>query len=143
MIKTTHTFNPDDLVAHVYDQAKRGLQSLAPTIEDTMANTRAHGDQTGATRDGYRCYVIGSGLAEQATAMAALNSAVNAVERLNPGHSAVTDHPLPDVAIGVALTSPTDYQEKLETENAGLRAVLIPTIHQFIAQLKDAARGAK
>jgi hypothetical protein len=141
MIRTTSTYDPDALYEHFAQRAAQGLQRIAPQIEDALANTRAHGDVTGATRDGYRCYVVGGSLVNQASALAALNSAVAAVDRLNPGHSATASWPIPARSIGLALTSPTDYQVKLETENAGQKATLGPTLRQYLAQILRAAAG--
>lgn len=142
-MRVTSTFaKPDDIIEHYLGQAAKGLRSVAPAIEATMAATTAHGDVTGATRDGYRAYLVGGNVGEQGSAVAALASAVRAVERLNPGRSATADWSMA-AQIGIALTSPTDYQIKLETENAGAKAVLGPTIAQFALRCTEAAAKGK
>jgi hypothetical protein len=110
---------------------RRGLSNAAADAQSTMHQTTAHRDVTGATRAGYTAYVIGPTLVDQAGALQAINSAVAAVEAKNPGHSATAGLPIGDESFGVVLTCPTDYQEKLETENAGEKAVLAPTFAAF------------
>jgi hypothetical protein len=129
----------DDITALFASRAERGLRTIAPRIEQTMTQTRAHGDITGATRDGYRAYVAGSGLQAQASAEATLSGAIAAVERLNPGRSARAAWRVPSAFLALVLTSPTDYQYKLETENGGQKAVLGPTLAAFALAIARAA----
>jgi hypothetical protein len=120
---------------------RRGLRAAAADAQSAMQQTSAHGDVTGATRAGYRAYVVGGSLVDQAVALQAINSAVAAVEAKNPGHSATSDDTIGADSWGVVLTCPTDYQEKLETENAGEKAVLAPTFAAF--QDEFTARAAE
>ena len=118
-------------VAHTEAQIRRGLSNAAADAQSAMQQTSAHGDVTGATRAGYRAYVVSASLLDQASALQALNSAVAAVEARNPGHSATSEISISAESFTVVLTCPTDYQEKLETENAGEKAVLAPTLAAF------------
>jgi hypothetical protein len=103
-----------------------------------MQDTWAHGDQTGATRAGYRAYVVGAGDSGAET----LADAVAAVDDKNPGHAVTAGGQLSQGNLGVVMTCPTDYQEKLEKEEAGKRAVLGPTMDAYRDELTArAARG--
>lgn len=144
MIRTTLQLKPpEDLVAFFATRAERGLQGIAGRVEASMTSTTAHGDITGATRDAYRAYVTGSGLQAEAAAEQALNGAVRAVERLNPGRSARAAWSAPAAFVALVLTCPTDYQVELETNNAGQKAVLGPTLAAYVLAIAAAAgRGA-
>ena len=128
----------DAYEAFVLAQIRRGVTPTASEAEAAMHATLAHGDVTGATRAGYRAIVVGpgqSGASEIAEAAAA-------VEALNPGHSA-TSHGRLEGDIGVVFTCPTDYQQALETQQAGLKAVLGPTLDAYRDELTArAAKGA-
>lgn len=103
---------------------KRGLQDLCNLLTTAMGQDPAHGDVTSASHTNYAAYVVGDGeTGEEVT-----DSQVAVVEALNPGHSSTGPLEVPDGAIGAVLSSATDYQRKLETENAAQRAVLGPTI---------------
>lgn len=120
------------------DGMAAGLDTDAERITDAMQATSAHGDQTGATRANYNARRVGRGQ----TGAAAHAASVAAVEGLNPGHAASA--PVSVEGIGVIIDSATDYQEKLETENAGDRAVLGPTITaESLALTAAAAAGSK
>lgn len=116
------------------DGAKRGLEGSAAGITLDMRNDPAHGDQTGATHANYTAYAVGRG----ADGSAELSHAVAAVGALNPGHIATASVDI-SAELGVILTSATDYQYKLETENAGEKAVLGPTIGVSALRLTQAA----
>jgi hypothetical protein len=131
----------DAFVEHQEAKIRRGLRGAAQDAQTVMQQTTAHGDITGATRAGYRAYVVGGGLVDQAVALQAINSAIAAVEALNPGHSSTSEDTIGADSWGVVLTCPTDYQEKLETENAGEKAVLAPTFAAF--QDEFTARAAE
>lgn len=123
---------------HCTDLATRGLRAGAQAARNDMATTAAHGDSTGATRAGYRAYVV----TPADDGQAAIGGAIAAVEDKNPGHGAALGGRLGAGSIGVVITCPTDYQELLETENAGLRAVLGPTLDAYRDALTArAARG--
>jgi hypothetical protein len=132
----------DAYVAAQEAQIRTGLRAAAEEAQRDMQATTAHGDVTGATRAGYVAYVVGGSLVDEAVAAQALGSAVAAVERLNPGQSATAEATIGTESWGVVLTCPTAYQPDLETENAGLRAVLAPTFAAVVNELTErAARG--
>ena len=103
-----------------------GLQSVAQSAEASMESTTAHGDVTGATRAGYRSYVV----TPEDSGLGVIGGALAAVESRNPGHGALGGGTLAG-QVGVVFTCPTDYQRYLETENAGKRAVLGPTLLSY------------
>lgn len=118
----------DALPAHMAAQAEKGLEKQSAIAEAEMQATNAHGDVTGATRASYRAFVIGgthTGSAEAA-------SGYSAAQAANPAGalSQSSGVSLGPEGRGVILTSFTDYQDKLETENAGQKAVLGPTLQQ-------------
>lgn len=120
-------------------QALAGLDAATTGVEEVMRGTTAHGDITGATRAGYRAYAVGAGR----TGATELSGAAAIVDALNPGHSAAASGTLGAQSIGVILTCPTDYQYKLETERAGAKAVLGPTLAAYRDELTQrAARGS-
>ena len=128
----------DAYEAWAIERAMRGLQAVTDEAEAAMQGTLAHGDITGATRAGYRAYVVGPGQ----SGAAELASAVAAVEAKNPGHSATGGGQLGQGSLGVIFTCPTDYQQDLETEHAGQKAVLGPTLDAYRDELTArAARG--
>lgn len=128
----------DAYEAFVTEQAMRGLDAVTTEAEETMRGTTAHGDITGATRAGYRAYVVGQGR----NGSSELLGAAAIVDALNPGHSAVGGVQLGRESLGVIFTCPTDYQWKLETERAGAKAVLGPTLDSYRDELTArAARG--
>jgi len=104
------------------DGARDGLKGAAAGVTLDMRQTRAHGDVTSATRANYTAYVVGRG----ADGSTELGRAVASVQTLNPGHVATGSITI-NGELGVIITSATDYQEKLEVENAGAKAVLGPT----------------
>lgn len=118
-------------------QARAGLTAVAGEAETAMHNTTAHGDRTGATRAGYRAYVVGMG----ASGSAVIGEAVAQVEAKNPGHSATSTGTIGAQSFAIILTCPTDYQEKLETQQAGEKAVLTPTFAAFVDEFT--ARAAE
>jgi hypothetical protein len=104
-------------------RAARGLTAVAGEAEQAMQATLAHGDVTGATRAGYRAYVVSPGQ----SGAAEIAAAVSDVEAKNPGHAATSSGRLGEASLGVVFTCPTDYQQNLEEEEAGKKAVLGPT----------------
>jgi hypothetical protein len=131
----------DAFVARQEAKISRGLRAAASDAQSAMQQTSAHGDVTGATRAGYRAYVVGGSLVDQAVALQAISSAIAVVEAKNPGHSATSEGTIGPDSWGVVLTCPTDYQRELETENAGEKAVLAPTFAAF--QDEFTARAAE
>jgi hypothetical protein len=128
----------DAYEAFVVAQVTRGASAGASEAEAAMHSTLAHGDVTGATRAGYRAYVVGPGQ----SGASAIAAAVEAVESKNPGRSATSSGQL-NGDVGVIFTCPTDYQRNLEEEGAGKRAVLGPTLDAFRDALTArAAKGA-
>jgi hypothetical protein len=131
----------DAFVARQEAKISRGLRAAASDAQSAMQQTSAHGDVTGATRAGYRAYVVGGSLGDQAAALQAISSAIAVVEAKNPGHSATAEGHIGADSWGVVLTCPTDYQRELETENAGEKAVLAPTFAAYVDELT--ARAAE
>jgi hypothetical protein len=126
----------DAYEAFVIAQIQRGAGAAASEAEAAMHGTLAHGDVTGATRAAYRAYVVGPGQ----SGATEISEAAAVVEAKNPGHAA-TSHGTLAGDVGVIFTCPTDYQRLLETENAGQKAVLGPTLDAFRDELT--ARAAK
>jgi hypothetical protein len=118
----------DKYLEFVETRAATGLRAAAHDVTVQLKSTTAHGDVTGATRAGYVAYVVGADLLSQGQALQALNMSVAAVAARNPGESAVAPGVIGGESIGMILTSPTTYQQNLETDNAGQRAVLGPTL---------------
>lgn len=117
----------------------QGLTLAAAILEDDMQNDPAHGNVTGATHANYAAKVFGLG--RNPSSDTASQAAV--VEALNPGHSAIVTFTTAAV-LGVILDSVTDYQWKLETENAGQKAVLGPTLTRAAQDLtRAAAEGSR
>lgn len=106
--------------------ALKGLGPMAIIYSNAMGDDPAHGNVTGATHANYAAIPVYAAFGE--TGASTLQSQVSVVESLNPGTSDTEPLTLPDSVIAVILSSATDYQYKLETENAGQKAVLGPTI---------------
>jgi hypothetical protein len=129
-------------LAEVEQRTERTLTAQAQRIEALLKSTTAHGDVTGATRASYTTSVIGGSSAAQAQASAAFGRAVAVVEQLNPGTSDTAQGSIGDDSIGLVLYAPTDYQIDLETERAGQKATLGPTIRLVARDVTEAvARG--
>lgn len=109
-----------------------GLQEGADAGQSEMQSTRAHGDQSSATRASYRAYVIGggrTGAAEAASGYAAAQAELTGFS----GHEGKALSQSSGVVLGrgelgILYTSFTDYQKALETENAGEKAVIGPVV---------------
>lgn len=109
-----------------------GLQDGANFIEAELKATRAHGDQSGATRESYTAYVIGNGHDGSAEAAAGFAAAQAALSGFS-GHAGRAISEPSGVSLGpnergVLATAYTDYQVALETENGGAKATLGPAI---------------
>lgn len=121
------------------DGALAGLKDAADDATGRMRATEAHGDKTGATRANYRAFAVGHG----ETGSDALGQSIAVVNEKNPGHVATASVDL-EAAIGVIYTSVTNYQRKLETEAAGARAVIGPTVQATASDMtRAAAAGSK
>jgi putative N-acetylmannosamine-6-phosphate epimerase len=133
----------DAYLEYLEQRASTGLNAACADVTGLLKATTAHGDITGATRAGYVAYVIGGTVVDEAKAVQALNTSVASVERLNPGESATASGTIGADSIGAALTSPTTYQDKLESEYAGMKAVLGPTIQTVATEFtRRAAEGS-
>ncbi len=125
----------DALLLHIPAQAEKGLARQASVAEAEMQGTSAHGDITGATRASYRAFVIGgshTGASEATSGYAAAQAAIGSSIVSHGGAALSQDSGVslsPDER-GVLLTSYTDYQDALEVDNAGQKAVLGPTLQQ-------------
>jgi hypothetical protein len=134
VIKRTRQFRDKQL-----DGAANGLDAYSATITDRMRATNAHGDVSGATRASYTARRVGRG----ETGAAAFAQAQAAAEAKNPGKTESGSVAVGG-ELGVILDSPTTYQVDLETEHAGLHAVLGPTLQaEANAITAAAARGAR
>jgi hypothetical protein len=105
------------------DGAAAGLDEGAGRVTGDMRQTSAHGDVTGATRASYNARRVGRG----ETGAAQHAASVAAVEGHNPGHVGSESIAI-TTDLGVIVDSATDYQDQLETQQAGEKAVLGPTI---------------
>jgi hypothetical protein len=115
----------DALQNRVLRGAFDSLKPLCRLLSDAMQADPAHGDVTAASHTNYAAYPVSARLGESGASIVA--SQVSVVENLNPGHSE-TEPLSSDAAIVVVVASATDYQWELETENAGAKAVIGPTI---------------
>lgn len=116
------------------DGMGKGLDEICGEITDEMRQTTAHGNVTYATRTSYNARRVGRG--EQG--LAKFEASVAAVESLNPNHVGVAPVDIPG-ELGVIIDSATDYQSQLETEYAGEKAVLGPTLQRWALLLTGAA----
>ena len=114
-----------------------GLKGAAAGVTLDMRQSPAHGDVTGASHANYTAYAVGLG----ETGSQYVARGVAAVEALNPGHSATAPVSI-GAPLGAIVTSFTDYQDKLETENAGQKAVLTPTMQASGTRFTQAAAAA-
>lgn len=120
------------LLQHIDQGADVGLSAGAAVMQDDMQATTAHGDQSGATRASYTAYVIGPDQDGSAEASAGYSAAAAALTGFT-GHegkplredSGIT---LGEGERGIILTAFTDYQDKLEIDNAGEKATIGPTL---------------
>ena len=106
------------------DAGAERMTGPAARVTQEMRLSRAHGDQTGASHSNYTAYVVGRGR----TGAAELAAARGAALALNPAHVAPVEQVEIGGELGVILTDNMDYAEARETENAGQKAVLGPTL---------------
>lgn len=128
-----------------------GLQDGADAGQAEMQSTRAHGDQSSATRASYTAYVIGGGRTGAAEAAAGYAVAQAALAGFS-GHEGKALSQASGVVLragefGILYTSFTDYQKALETENAAEKAVIGPVVISQAgantARVARALRGMK
>ncbi len=128
-----------DRLLQAIDQATDdGLADGADLMQADLQATRAHGDQSGATRASYRAYPIGPGHDGSAESTSGYAAAADDLSGFT-GHGGQALRQDSGVVLGadqkgIILTSFTDYQDKLETENAGDKATLGPTLQQDAEQ---------
>ncbi len=120
------------LLAHVDRGTDAGLAIGAAGMEADMKATQAHGDQSGATRDSYTAYVVGPNRDGSAEAAEGYSAAAAALTGFT-GHAGKALKEDSGVVLGegekgIILTAFTDYQDRLEIDNAGEKAVLGPTL---------------
>jgi hypothetical protein len=140
----------EQLLALTVAGLEAGLAQAANVAEALMHDTHAHGDITGATRASYRVYLIGgehTGAAEAASGYAAAEAAISAAEAAGRSHGGQALSQDAGVAVGpsergLIYTSFTDYQDRLEIDNAGQKAVLGPTLQATAEQNTERAAAA-
>ena len=138
----------DKMIARIFTGVENGLDDASTIAQDVMQHTDAHGDMSGATRASYRAFTIGgnrTGSAESASGYQAASSALSGFT----GHSGKPQSTDSGVVLGadergILLTSYTDYQDKLEQNNAGQKATIGPTLQATAQQMtRMAADGSK
>lgn len=125
----------EELLRHIPAQAERGLQKQSAIAQSEMQSTTAHGDVTGATRASYRAFVIGGAHTGASEAESGLDAAIAAIANAPTDHGGRPASMDSGVRLsadqrGVLLTSFTDYQDRLEIDDAEQKAVLAPTLQQ-------------
>ncbi len=138
----------DKMLARIFEGCEDGLADGADVAQDVMQNTDAHGDQSGATRQSYRAFVIGgshTGAAESASGYAAAVAALSGFT----GHSGQPQSDDSGVVLtaderGMLLTAFTNYQHHLEVVRGGQNATIGPTLQATAQQItRLAADGVK
>lgn len=135
-----------------FENILRAFEKLEQDIEEAIADeltiqcddvteqlqaTKAHGDVTGATRASY--YALTATADDDGGDIS--GPARAAANEKNPGHASSETIPSPGPdAIKVVITSGTDYQNKLEEENAGKKAVVGPEGTRASPELFEAAQ---
>ena len=120
--------------------ALEGLKAVAAGITLDMRDDPAHGDVTGASHANYQARAVGAG--EDGSAL--LSVARAAASALNPSEVGPTQNVRVDGIAGVILDSQLTYSPNLEQDDAGLKAVITPTLRASGARLtRGAAAGMK
>ena len=120
----------------VYQGAAAGLDDAAQAMQATAQATTAYHGVTGATRAGTVAFVVGAGVESGGV----FNEAVAAVRDANPDHVDTSGGgTIGDNELAIVLTVPTDYQVKLEIENAGARAFLGDALNAHAPEATAAA----
>ena len=120
------------LLARIDAGSDAGLDEAASLIQSTDEETDAYRGQSGATRGSTLAARLGPDYAGKAA------SAYSVAQTLLAGFTGHTGKPysedsglvLANGEKGVMLTNFTDYAENLETDNAGEKAHIGPTIRQ-------------
>lgn len=118
-----------------------GLRRGAAQAERILQDTRAHGDQTGATRDSYRVYADVDAESAAASGYAAAQEALAAHGRRgftvegSAGRGSVS---VRQDERAVVYTGFTSYLPSLQTDNAGQKAALAPTLQETAASITGA-----
>lgn len=123
----------DQLQRAIIEAAEDGLRQAAEDVTAFLQASDAYGDQTGATRAGSIAFVA----TPQDDGSGEFNAAYGAVAELNPDHAYAEEAggPAADEIMLVA-TVPTDYQQHLETANAGDHATLRPSMEALTPQIQ-------
>jgi hypothetical protein len=125
---------------HAFDGARDGLRGAAAGVTLDMRSSPAHGDQTGASHANYNARVVGRG--EDGSQQ--LGVARAAATALNPGEVGPTQSVSIAGVVGVIMDSQMEYSPKLETEAAGEKSVIGPTVASSGQRFTQAAaRGSK
>ena len=128
------------LVPAIEEALAAGLQSGAEQLQSLAQATSAYNDDTSATRSGTVAYAA----TPQDDGSAAFDAALAAVEAHNPGHgqSVGIGESVDENSYAVVLTSATDYINHLESDHAGARAFIAPTMQQNAPQITAAVAAA-
>lgn len=130
----------DAFLARIEAGADNGLETGASLMQEALETTGAHGDITGATRASYRAYVIGPNRDGSAEAQSGYDAAQEHISSYSKhglsGHGGQALKQDSGVILksderGIIETAFTDYQDKLEIDNAGDKATLGPTLQAF------------
>lgn len=121
------------------DGAKSGLLALAPTLQQEMRDSPAHGDDTGAANASYGARVVGRG-EDGSVALAQARSAASA---LNPEQVEGIQAVAIAGELGLIFDSPMPYSIYLETERAGVHQKIIPMVNQGQRYTQTVAQGMK
>lgn len=130
------------LMALIEEVTQAGIDQAAPFVEQAMRDTVAHGDVTGATRASYRA-MTATNAAQAAASGYAAAQALLAAGASHGGKalsapSGITQDA--DTRVMV-LTSFTDYQHRLEIDDAGEKAVLRPTLEAYSTDITRTIAG--
>ena len=127
------------LVSAGLDAGAAEMDAEAQALTAQLRASSPHGIDTGATDASLTVARVGRG----ESGAAALSAAVAAVEQHNPGHSATSQVAI-NGELGALAYSATDYQNYLETENAGQYAYLGPFVPTMGERMTRAfSRGSK
>lgn len=131
------------MLAVIDEATQAGIDQAAPLVQQAMQDTTAHGDITGATRASYRALTATNASAGAASGYAAAEAAIAGSPVSHGGQalrqpSGVTQG---ENELVMVLTDFTDYQDKLETERAGEKAVLGPTLYEHSQDITRTIAG--
>ena len=137
----------DELARRIAAAARRGLEAEAQAMERDAQNTSAYLGMSGATRASTVAYVVDerdNGSAKIAEAYGIAAAYLDGfTEHAGRAHLEPAGNIGPG-EIAVVLTVPTDYIDKLETQRAGEKAFIGPTMNKFRSRLaRRAARSIR